>query len=345
MTRTNGFNKKAAAALFFIFFVGLVSEAAACWGNRPLAMGGAFTGLADDTNAIYWNPGGLGLNSGASSTQMSNLGGKNSSNYDQYLAFATEIVDQKKPEKNYGTFAFAYVSNDTVIDKDNNEKEYNWRDQKRKKLAFTEGDKSFIDRDTYVQIGYGVKPFRKQEFSVGVNLKSVKSEVDDPVDDRDTTWMDLDLGAIWRFGPHLGKSRMFSIGFLLQNVGEAKLIETNDAKTPEMVQNFRPGFSIKPDEHTSFSLELYDAAGATAGGKDDLSQNIRVGMERWVLADFCALRAGIYHVNNTQMRAYTGGIGINLPEFWNFRAEIDLTIMHWDNTGNNTGFGGLTVLF
>ena len=31
----------------------------ACWGGRPLAMGGAFTGVADNVDAVYWNPAGL----------------------------------------------------------------------------------------------------------------------------------------------------------------------------------------------------------------------------------------------------------------------------------------------
>ena len=30
-------------------------------GARPAAMGGAFTGMADDLNALMWNPAGLGL--------------------------------------------------------------------------------------------------------------------------------------------------------------------------------------------------------------------------------------------------------------------------------------------
>jgi hypothetical protein len=52
------FNKNICSGLIFCFLFSIKTEALACWGNRPLAMGGAFTGLADDTNAIYWNPGG-----------------------------------------------------------------------------------------------------------------------------------------------------------------------------------------------------------------------------------------------------------------------------------------------
>lgn len=343
MRKFNRHTKNICGVLSFFFLFSITTEALACWGSRPLAMGGAFTGLADDTNAIYWNPGGLGLNSSDGATNMSNLGGENNSNYDQYFASATRIIDKEDHNKNYGTLAFAFVTNDTVIDEESYKAEYSRRNRKRQSLTINE-DTPFVDHDTYTQIGYGVKPFDSHELAIGVSFKSVKSEVDDPVDDRDTEWMDLDLGMIWKFGPQMGKSKLFSIGFLLQNVSEAKLIEDEDSQSPEMIRNFRPGFSIKPDAETILSVEIYDAMGETEGQTNDVSQNIRLGAERW-LAGFLALRAGVYHLNNKDMLAYTGGVGIRLPKFWNTRAEFDLTIMHWDKTNTNTGFGGVSLFF
>jgi hypothetical protein len=343
MKRLGRLVRKIIIGLPFFFCLCLATEAIACWGNRPLAMGGAFTGLADDINAVYWNPGGLGLNKGEGITHMSNLGSENSSNYDHYFAGSMNIVDKKRPKKNYGALGLAFVVNETIIDKKDYEAEYWRRNNKRQRLALSD-ESPFIDRDTYVQIGYGIKPIKREELAIGVNFKSVKSEIDDPVDNRDADWMDIDLGMIWQFGPYTGKSKLFSLGFLMQNVGEAKLIESDEGKTPEMIRNFRPGFSIKPDGQTILSLEIYDALGETEGNTNDASQNIRLGAERW-LGDFCALRAGIYHLNNSSMLAYTGGVGIRLPKFWNLHTEFDATIMHWDKTGNNSGFGGLTVRF
>jgi hypothetical protein len=343
MKREHQFNKNIYAGLSLLFLFGLVSEVFACWGNRPLAMGGAFTGLADDANAVYWNPGGLGLHFGESLTYMSNLGEENNSNYDHYFAGAMQIKD-KKSSRSYGTFAFAFVANETIIEKNGDYKtEYSRRDRKRQKMALTD-DKPFIDRDTFVQVGYGIRPIGKADLAIGVNFKSVKNDVDDPEDNRNSEWADLDFGAIWRFGPQMGVSKMFSIGFLFQNVGRAKLIESEDAKTPEMIMNFRPGISFKPDAKTVFSAEIYDTLGATEGASNDVSRNVRVGAERWV-TDFCALRAGVYHINNLAMRAYTGGIGIKLPKFWNVQTRFDLTVMHWDKAETNTGFGGMTVHF
>jgi len=62
------FNKKALAVLLLVLFPGLTAVAdipAAFvdigYGARPMGMGGAYTGLSDDVNAIFWNPAGLTL--------------------------------------------------------------------------------------------------------------------------------------------------------------------------------------------------------------------------------------------------------------------------------------------
>jgi hypothetical protein len=35
------------------------------------------------------------------------------------------------------------------------------------------------------------------------------------------------------------KSKLFSLGFFIHNVGKAKLIESGEGETPEMIRNFR----------------------------------------------------------------------------------------------------------
>lgn len=42
----------------------LSSQSLAYFGTRPMGMGGAFTAVADDANAAYWNPAGFALNPG-----------------------------------------------------------------------------------------------------------------------------------------------------------------------------------------------------------------------------------------------------------------------------------------
>jgi hypothetical protein len=57
--------KKACALLLIITSTVLLCSAAfADYGARPMAMGGAFTAIADDANAAAWNPAGFAINPG-----------------------------------------------------------------------------------------------------------------------------------------------------------------------------------------------------------------------------------------------------------------------------------------
>ena len=54
-----------------------VNSAFAFFGARPMGMGGAFTAVADDANAAYWNPAGLALNPEVSVTGSTLLNNRN----------------------------------------------------------------------------------------------------------------------------------------------------------------------------------------------------------------------------------------------------------------------------
>lgn len=49
-----------------LFLLTLPGKTLACYGGRPLGMGGAYVGLAEGAEAIYWNPGGLVFSRGGS---------------------------------------------------------------------------------------------------------------------------------------------------------------------------------------------------------------------------------------------------------------------------------------
>ncbi len=61
----------------------------ACVGGRPMAMGACFTGVADDINAVYWNPAGLVQLKGGEFTWTYTLNNRDIYNYDDYLAAGT----------------------------------------------------------------------------------------------------------------------------------------------------------------------------------------------------------------------------------------------------------------
>src|SRR3990167_1240689 len=61
-------------------------------GARPTGMGGAYSAIADDVNAVYWNPGGL-----------STIKGKN-----EFVAMRAELFQSIQ----YNFFAFAHPMNE-----------------------------------------------------------------------------------------------------------------------------------------------------------------------------------------------------------------------------------------
>lgn len=77
-------------SVFVLTLLTVAAPAHACVGARALAMGGAFTGLADDVSATYWNPAGLiqmeeGERSG---TYMRTANHRDEINYQDYVAYA-----------------------------------------------------------------------------------------------------------------------------------------------------------------------------------------------------------------------------------------------------------------
>lgn len=63
-----------------------VSTSFAFYGARPMGMGGAFTAIADDANAAYWNPAGFALNPETSITGSTLLTNRNSQIGDNFAA-------------------------------------------------------------------------------------------------------------------------------------------------------------------------------------------------------------------------------------------------------------------
>jgi len=77
--------KKLLAFSILLFF--LSSIAYASYGARPLGMGGAFTAIADDANAAYWNPAGFAINPGMDITGSTLITNRNDAIGDNIAAF------------------------------------------------------------------------------------------------------------------------------------------------------------------------------------------------------------------------------------------------------------------
>jgi hypothetical protein len=309
-----------------------------CWGGRPLAMGGAFTGVADTVDAIYWNPAGLAQieSSSFNSTFVTNW---HDSNYDIYFATAGPL--------RYGSFGLAYVYN----------KDYYYIE----KLEFGR----LVQKWYYLQFSYGSYLLKDWNLALGISAKSIWSKFVIEVNDEYAAYgdesldndnvFDLDIGIHWAFGPEIGKYRrrryksnrykMFSLGCLFQNVGESEFHFKTLGLTIKHLLNVRPGFCFRPDDMTIFSLEIYDATREYFN-----KPQIRMGFERWLSfgkkmswkrKKKMALRAGGYHLNEKEIKAYTIGVG------WEFDngAEFAYTLLFWDIDNEKSHLLSLNIKF
>ncbi|MFA4967514.1 MAG: hypothetical protein WC624_04775 [Candidatus Margulisiibacteriota bacterium] len=70
-------DKKLISLIIILVFSFVSLPAQALFGTRPAGMGGAFTAIADDANAAYWNPAGFAINPGVDLTGSLLLNNRN----------------------------------------------------------------------------------------------------------------------------------------------------------------------------------------------------------------------------------------------------------------------------
>lgn len=157
-------------------------------GARPLAMGGAFSALADDVNAIYWNPGAL------TEVKRRNLAlSYNSMFQDEnqgFLAYAAPLKDDMG--------AFGVGINYLVVS------------NIEKRAGDTETpDSTFSNQNFALNASYA-RPEVLERLSVGGSLKYIR----ETMDTFSANAVALDLGALYRTAiPNL------AAGLSLQNLG------------------------------------------------------------------------------------------------------------------------------
>ena len=266
------------AKIGLIFLIMVQNYLFACWGARPLSMGGAFVSVADDIHSIYWNPAGLGNIEEAEITYTRLMNSRETASYDDFWAVAIPLK--------YGALGMSYT--------------YDWT----KKKMFVDNN-NYLDiegNNDYLTLGYGV--FLNKDIAIGINLKLISKSTD--VDgmsggssvsysDSDTIFP-LDFGLLWNINPYL------TFGVLCQNFNEPVYKSSNQ----EEFFNLRPGISFRPNKDIVFSLEIYDLLDKSNGiyGRD-----ISAGMEKRVNKHL-SLRAGGYHINNSDKDLMTAGIGL-----------------------------------
>ncbi|MBU0580370.1 MAG: hypothetical protein KKA19_04255, partial [Candidatus Margulisbacteria bacterium] len=163
-------------------------------GARPLAMGNAFTGVADDINAVFYNPAGI-----ASIDKFSLLGLSSK----RMMDVDASTLLSAWPTETWGTFAFgttalivpsiALAGYDPVENK-----------------VYKAGD-AFYEERLWL-LGWGRRI--NEDISLGLNLKSYTIGFSTNVDTYDSyraRGYDVDIGFLWKLNWRL------SLGIMWQN--------------------------------------------------------------------------------------------------------------------------------
>lgn len=305
----------------------------ACEGARPLAMGGAFTGLADDANATYWNPAAMGVMEGPEITYTGTVYNRDIVNYDDWVSV---VVPMKfSPEDDgvdFGSIGLSFMSNiDRRIYGDifNN--------------ISRELEQKYIDR--WYTLSYGRELAELVEgLCVGANFRYATYEIfytgDATVTKGGKTYSDgdessdsscqFDVSAYYKW-------QGFSIGFLYQDINEAEVTLFED--TAKYKANFRPGIAYCFDDRYTLTAELYDAF----DNCDSLS--VRFGGEAKITNNI-ALRLGAYSMgsSNKTQRAFTSGLGLLSGDLFGDRitVSIDYGVMYWYESESNANVDKFT---
>jgi len=306
--------------LSYVF--GFVRISEACEGARPLAMGGAFTGLADDANATYWNPAALGLMKEPEVTYTGTVYDRDAFNYDDWVSMVIPLDTISKAEKtNWGTLGLSFMNN---IDKGKYSLLYH---------DININVEAEIENRWYT-LSYGRE---LREFSsfieglcVGANIRFLTFEetlkaqaaiggttyLANASDDDNHFAIDLAIYDLWKW-------QDFSAGLLIQNINEPKLTLFGEKATYKI--NFRPGIAYRYEDKFILSAELYDATDRNN------HRNLRIGAEAQV-TDNVALRLGGYDITATERtgRAITSGIGIASKEInKNIKFDLSYGVLYW----------------
>lgn len=311
--------KRILASVLLVF--SLIMLALPAWGSiglgtRAMGMGGAFTAVADDESAFYWNPAGI--------TQVRFVSvmlgaGAQGEDFDFIKDTVDKISDQEelKPadfEKGYGYFNLGLIGGVTTRYVGVNF--YSETSGYAKKVTELDLDVK-LNNFTYGALtlagNFGEKT------SVGLNVKRVIAGKGEGVVNLPTNYTKYadgegfayDIGVLYRL------SDQVRFGFMARNLGGKIDLEGEETKyntgSPnttyysdelELPKDYAVGVSYRPFKNTllAFDVQRADANDET---------KFRIGFEQTALWNIIALRLGAYTVKDEPL-ALTAGLGLKL---------------------------------
>jgi len=190
-------------------------------GARACAMGEAFTGLADDFSAIYWNPAGIAQIKDIEFNFMHN---------DWFQGIRYEFVSTLLPlEEELGAIGLSGVilKVDDIVGRDT-------------KGNFTS---NFEAKDSILNLTFGQK--WAEQLMGGVTIKKINLKIENAEADE----IVFDIGGLYKF-----QDMGLTVGTVIQNIGKMMKFIQEKEKLP---LNFKLGISYKiPKRRVLLSLDL-----------------------------------------------------------------------------------------
>jgi hypothetical protein len=260
-------------------------------GGRPGGLGRAFAGVADDVNATYWNPAGLGNLEMNEITVMheprgvEGLGGM----YYDYAAFA-------HPTEKYGTFAFSTV----FLDAGESD-----RTDEQGRVLGTIHSYFFAP---WFSWGYPLLP----SLSVGASYRIAYQHLSDDPGASDTAHL-FDFGMLYNTPvPKL------NLGVSFSNIGPSKERVTSSDKKRKipMPRMLRMGVSYKIlEDDLNDLLATFETSkllmNLNDGFSTEMAQAVYSGGAEYWYADIVAVRAGYYYDKYGEIKGINLGFGVS----------------------------------
>ncbi|MGB9596297.1 MAG: hypothetical protein ACPL7B_08455 [Candidatus Poribacteria bacterium] len=244
-------------------------------GVRPMGMGGAYTAIADDSNAPIWNSAGI------SQIKRQEL---NLAYSALYVGLSPSLYNLESDK--LGQHFISYIlplGSDSFG------------------LSWNSFQSNLYD-ENIVCLSYGRRLIKT--LYTGVNLKRMSwdiignqyTKIDDdiPNEGASKAGYTLDLGFL------LKPDGNISIGFSAENIIPADIgLIMKDRISP----NFRGGIAYKIDKLSSLDLKLITLLDTSYRGKD-YSMDVRIGAEGWFINETTGIRFGVNSTSLTSGLSY-----------------------------------------
>lgn len=222
-------------------------------GVKAAAMGNAFTAVADDYSAIYWNPAGLAqIRDGQVVGSLYNL------TYDNQTSYLGSILDDSRSFTKFQSFGMVFPF--PVV---------------RGSFVLALGYQKVKDLDNFSRFSAFNRQSNGLTFLYGDNQNTIEEPFDEDIQQSHTIYTDGNLSQ-WSLGGALDLSPNFSAGITLSLYGGSSTY-TSDYLQEDIEDNYTAPYDFDTYLYQQKIISDYSGFEMKAGGLFHLSRRLRFG--------------------------------------------------------------------